>query len=210
MHTIDRFLASQLGRPRGVFGRLVMARILAYGNAALNTWTNELLDVRSDERMLDLGCGPGTALAASALQTTRGFTVGLDYAPAMVRLAHQTNRALIQQGRVGVLQGDAMALPFAEGCFTAVYAVNVIYFWPKPSLVLQEIYRVLGPGGRIVIATRPKERIEHLGFTQHGLQLYSDAELVALFTAAGFREVHSVRQPIQVGMGGLCTIGQRI
>jgi SAM-dependent methyltransferase len=209
MQALDRFFAAQLGQPHGAFGRLAMGPILKWGNASLNAWTSSLLDIQAADRVLDLGCGPGAALAANARRTAAGFAVGLDYAAAMIQQARRRNAALVRQGRAGLARGDAAALPFADQSFTVVYAVNVIYFWPDAAGALQEIRRVLCHGGKVAIATRPRARIERLAFTRYGLRLYGDDELARLLRAAGFTAVRSVLQPVRGGMGGLATLGER-
>lgn len=206
---IDRLIAQQLGKPSGLVGALAMGPILAYGNRALNAWLHALLPIRADDRVLDLGCGPGAALGRVARQLPDGLAVGLDYAAPMVRQAQRRNQALIRGGRAGVLQGDAQHLPFRNGAFTVVYAVNVIYFWPDAGQVLREVRRVLQPDGIVAIVTRLPERVQQLGFMRQGLRLYQASELVALLQAAGFHSPRTLTSAGSGRLGGLCTLARR-
>jgi len=58
---------------------------------------------------------------------------------------------LIQAGRVQIEQASASRLPFADEKFDLVTAVETLYYWPNPATDLQEVLRVLKPGGTLVI-----------------------------------------------------------
>lgn len=206
---IDHLIAQQLGRPSGRLGALAMGPILAYGNRALNAWLHTILPIRADDRVLDLGCGPGAALGRVARQLPDGLAIGLDYAAPMVRQAQRHNQALIRRGRAGMLQGAAQHLPFRDSAFTVVYAVNVIYFWPAAGQVLSEVRRVLQPDGIVALVTRLPERVQQLGFMRYGLRLYQEPELVALLQAAGFHSPRTTTSASSGRLGGLCALARR-
>lgn len=87
-------------------------------------------------RALDLGTGTGLAARFVANRFPDTPVVGLDLAEEMVRVAVARDR----QGRIRYLVGDGSALPFGDGVFDLVTAVNVFVFW-------REVTRVLAPGG---------------------------------------------------------------
>jgi ubiquinone/menaquinone biosynthesis C-methylase UbiE len=120
-----------------------MARLTAEANG----WMVRLLEVRPDDRVLDVGCGPGLAVAAAAAVAQRGLVVGVDASATMVRQARRTNRAALRDGRVEIHQGRAEHLTFPEGNFTKVCSLNSVQFWAPPELGLRELHRVLRPGG---------------------------------------------------------------
>lgn len=95
-------------------------------------------------RVLDVCCGPGM-LAAGAL--ARGAeAIGLDFSQAAVALASR----LVPSGRFQ--QGDAQALPFANGSFGAVVCGYGLMHLPEPSKALSEMLRVLRPGARAAVS----------------------------------------------------------
>lgn len=91
--------------------------------------------------VLDVACGPGFVAAAAA---ERGAVVrGLDFSEAMLEVA---------RGRFPGLtfdQGDAEALPYADGSFNTVMSNFGIHHAPNPAAALAEARRVLRPGGRL-------------------------------------------------------------
>jgi SAM-dependent methyltransferase len=95
-------------------------------------------------KVLDVCCGPGP-LAAGALERGAEAT-GLDLSEAAVELA----RKLVPNGRFQ--QGDAQALPFAEGSFDAVVCGYGLMHLPVPAAALREMLRVLRPGGRAAMS----------------------------------------------------------
>lgn len=142
------YLSPHWACPTGVVGWLTGWLIARFG-AEANQWMVELLDVRPEDRVLDLGCGPGVAVAAAAARG--GFVAGVDASAVMVRQARRRNRAAIREGRVEIRRADAARLPYPDGHFTKVGSVNSLQFWPSPEAGLRELHRVLAPGGRLAV-----------------------------------------------------------
>ncbi|MDU8942810.1 class I SAM-dependent methyltransferase [Ovoidimarina sediminis] len=110
----------------------------------------DLLDVRAEEHVADIACGPGTlALAAAA----RGATVAaLDFAPGMIRVLNAT---LAEQGLTGVTatEGDGQNLPYAAAGFDAAFSMFGLMFFPDRARGHAELFRILKPGGRVCVAS---------------------------------------------------------
>ena len=104
-----------------------------------------LAPLRGDERALDVGCGTGAL--AYALAPLVGEVVGVDASEEYLDAA----RADAPDGCTFV-QGDAEALPFPYGDFDLVGCLRVLHHVHRPELVVSEIARVTGPGGRILLA----------------------------------------------------------
>ena len=103
-----------------------------------------LAQPRPGESALDLGTGTGhfaLDLAGRGLRVT-----GYDSSEAMLRVARSKESDVTWQ------RGQAEALPFADGSFDLVLSVAGLEFMDEPDLALTEMFRVLAPGGRLVVA----------------------------------------------------------
>ena len=105
----------------------------------------EALDVRSTERVLDVATGSGNAALAAARRSCD--VVGVDYVPSL--LARARRRADAEGLPAAFVEGDAEALPFADGEFDVVASVFGAMFAPNQELTAAELARVTRPGGRI-------------------------------------------------------------
>ena len=106
----------------------------------------DALELKPDDRLLDLGCGTGAASRAAA--AIAGSVVGVDLSPEMIREAVDLADGI---ENVRFLIGDAEHLAFAEGAFTAVLCSNSFHHYPDPFRAVAEMRRVLAVGGRLVI-----------------------------------------------------------
>jgi ubiquinone/menaquinone biosynthesis C-methylase UbiE len=147
-------LNAQFAHPEGWAGHLV-GMILAWKNRQRNAWTISMLDIQPDDQVLEIGFGPGQAIQEAAKLTPNGFVAGIDLSEVMVEQASKRNAAAIRSGRVLLQQGSEAPLPFENGKFDKVFAVNSMQFWLKPIEGLQEVRRVLKPDGRVVITIQP-------------------------------------------------------
>jgi ubiquinone/menaquinone biosynthesis C-methylase UbiE len=115
------------------------------------TWTISLLDLEPTNHLLEIGFGAGRAIERVFTQTSQGHICGIDLSQEMVRAATHRNAKTIKAGLVTLHHGDVTTLPFAESQFDKVFSIQTMYFWPDPSRALAEIFRVLKPGGRLVV-----------------------------------------------------------
>lgn len=115
----------------------------------------ELLAPEPGERILDAGCGTGTALVPIARRVgPDGLAVGIDLAEGMCRTARGAlTDAGLEHG--DVITGDAAAMPFATDTFDGLFASFVLELFDTPAIpaVLEEWQRVLAPGGRLCVVS---------------------------------------------------------
>jgi len=126
-------------------------------------WTRILdeLDLRGNERVLDMGCGRGAVLTAVARRLTTGRVTGIDIWSGRDQSGNASdvtlrNAALEEVAdRVGVETGDMRALPFPDSAFDVVVssmAIHNISGDAERRKAVSEAFRVLRPGGRLVVA----------------------------------------------------------
>jgi len=187
-------VARQLAHPRGLLGRLT-AFIMNRSNAALSQWCVDKLQLTKKHQVLELGFGGGVGLPQLLAQAFR--VEGLDRSRDMVLAALKRFAPEIEAGRLGLSEGDLMALPLADNAVDAVLSVNTVYFWPDPAKGAAELFRVLKPGGRLALGLRPPTMIINLGLTQHGFRPWTKEELLPLFSAAGFKAVRVDEEALQ-------------
>jgi SAM-dependent methyltransferase len=157
VRALDRDAIGQGHHPRGTAGS-VTGWVFAHrpSNRQRNRWVVSLLGVRPVDQVLELGFGPGVAVA-ELVRAGAAHVYGIDHSGVMLRQASRRNAAAIRAGRVTLINAQADQLPPAvDGPFDAILAVNSLGFWPAPAERLAELRRRLAPGGRIAIASQPR------------------------------------------------------
>ena len=140
-------------RPQGRLGRAfgwMMLRI----NGPMNARAVAALEIQQGESVLESGCGAGDASARLVREGQARRIFAVDHAPDMVQAALKLNRPAVRDGLVDIRECSVSKMPFRDGSFDAVLAVNSIQFWSHLRLDLKEVLRVLKPGGRLVVAMR--------------------------------------------------------
>lgn len=136
----------------GAAGRLagpVMARM----NRDMELAAIEELAPAPDESVLTVGFGPGVGIAELTRRLPKGVVGGVDPSAAMVRRARRRNRVAIGSGQVLLERSTAASIPWPDGTFTGVLAVNSMQLWDPLGASVHEVVRVLAPAGRFVALT---------------------------------------------------------
>lgn len=150
------FIARQGRRPSGWLGEIV-ARVMARETVDANRVALDLLELRAHDRVLEVGFGHGATLRRAAEIVTDGFVAGIDHSDVTLRLARRRNARHLGSGRMELKRANSENIPYPNDRFNQVYAVHTIYFWSRPELHLGEIFRVMSPGGRLVLGYHPLE-----------------------------------------------------
>lgn len=102
--------------------------------------------------VLEIGPGPGY-LGLEWLKKTEGTHLkGLEISEDMIAVAKKNAAEYSLLDRVEYFKGDAQKMPFENGCFDAVFTNGSLHEWAHPENILNEINRVLKPGGRYLIS----------------------------------------------------------
>jgi ubiquinone/menaquinone biosynthesis C-methylase UbiE len=182
------FIARQSSRPRGMIGRL-LGHVMAIETASLNSEALGLLALQPSDRVLEVGFGHGRTIRLAAAQVPQGFVAGVDVSRDMVRMAQRRCLDLTGKGLVELMVGDSRRLPYAGTSFDKVLSAHTIYFWEEPIKDLGEMFRVLRPGGRLVLGFRAKsDKGSTSGFPETVYSFYSIEEVSTLLQSAGFEK----------------------
>jgi len=185
-------LARALGYPgylQALVGELDWAAFAPCGNPL------PLLELTAGQRLLDLGCGVGIDALAVRLEHGSGVQVlGIDIVPTVLRRACRLARRMLSDAEgMSWLCADAETLPFAGASFDAASLNGLLNLVPDKPALLAELFRVLRPGGQLVVAdlalsrTLPDyfaDELDAWAWCMSGA--CTEAELVDLLADSGF------------------------
>jgi ubiquinone/menaquinone biosynthesis C-methylase UbiE len=174
--SMNEVLDRAFGHPRGLLGRLGGA-LMAHGNAATEHHVVEVAAPTETETVLIVGPGPGVGLEAAARRAAR--VVGVDPSEDMLALCRQRCAAMLD--RVDLREGTAEQTGQEDGSADVVVSVNNVQLWPDRAAGFAELFRVLRPGGRLLLSSHEK----WLPVARH--------VLAAEVTTAGFTDLQTWR-----------------
>jgi SAM-dependent methyltransferase len=186
------FMASQLRKPSGFFGRFVTSRFLNRANVAINRLTLASLALEPDDQVIEVGFGAGDLINRVAPVVAKGSITGVDFSPEMVAACRRRFASLIRAGHVELRCASAEHLPFDSDRFTKACTVNTVYFFSDPAVPLSELWRVLRVGGRLVVGFSPRATMQHKQVTRQGFTLYEPDQIRRLLEEAGFGSVEMI------------------
>lgn len=149
---IKQKLFDNFAHPRGLWGRLA-GQVMAHkaANVERGRWAVAALSPQPDDRVLELGYGPGLSLSEACRRVTSGHVIGVDVSPVMLRQATRRNAGSIREGRLELRVGDAQRLDADLRDFELIYGINVWQFWTDQTATIRALAHRLAPGGRLAL-----------------------------------------------------------
>lgn len=190
--------------PRGFRG-WVAARMMLYrkSDRARVRWVLSLLNPQPDDRVLDVGIGPGYSTRLIAERLSNGLVVGVDRAPLMIAAAQRRLARFMRARRATLMCVDVLDLPRFDVTFDKVVSINTFQFHEKPADVLQLLHSRMTPGGLIAIAVQPSDRDP----ANPGSQRYA-AQIAEQLEANGFSHAEAHFNASLGPVPSVCVIGR--
>jgi ubiquinone/menaquinone biosynthesis C-methylase UbiE len=182
-------------------------------HSKLTDWGLEHVSIEKHYTILDVGCGGGRTVSKLAAIAPQGKVYGIDYSEESVAATKRTNARLINVHRVEVRHSSVSQLPFSDGVFDLVTAVETHFWWPNLPADMREIFRVLKPGGGLIIiaeaykgASATVAKLAEKFASRTGMKLLSVDEHRELFADAGYSDVEVIEERAK---GWICGVGRR-
>ena len=189
---ILKSLFSNCAHPKGRMGR-AMLKFMNLCHAPLTNWGLNLVDIQDGWTMLDIGCGGGATLKRLLQRSQDAQVYGIDISEESVAKAIKVNADVIDK-QVFVQQGSAAELPYEDGTFDLVTAVETVYFWPNLPSCLQEVRRILKPGGHFAIMVEVIDTDSKWTNVVEGMTAYTPEQLKHFLDEAGFTQTEIYRK----------------
>lgn len=175
-------LYEQFSKPEGWMGKMV-GWFMLKENDDLNEWTLSILDIMPEEKVLEIGFGPGSALKVAA-EDKQAEVYGIDPSEAMVETAAKRLQRSAMKRQVCLIHGEARLLNSFHMPLDKIYSINNITFWDNPEETLKHLSSLLRRGGKIALTICPHEE-DATDRTSERLGEW----LTSLLTRAGFTKI---------------------
>ncbi|MCP3936704.1 MAG: class I SAM-dependent methyltransferase [Actinomycetia bacterium] len=166
----------------GVFGFLAALTMIP-GRGRDARLAIDLAGLGEDDRVLDIGCGPGSAVRLAADLCSRA--TGLDPAEPMLSVARMLTRLRRPSGEIEWVCAGAEDMPLADESVSVVWSIRSVHHWPDLAGGIGEVRRVLAPDGRLVVV-ESRSKPGATGLSSHGWTDPQADSFAAMLVDAGF------------------------
>ena len=176
-------------KPQGKLGNIQL-KSMNNEHTPVSLWGLKHLNIKSDDVILDVGCGGGINVKRMAKSAKKVY--GIDYSIESVKLSKEVNEKLIDEGKVEIIEGNVKSLPFEDNTFDIVTAFETVYFWPDIEKCFAEVKRVLKPGGIFLIGLETNGSDNFImKFWGHfiDMEMYDDDEITSFLESNDFSDI---------------------
>lgn len=176
-------------KPQGKLGNIQL-KSMNKEHTPVSLWGLKHLNIKSDDVILDVGCGGGINIKRMAQDAKKVY--GIDYSIESVNLSKEVNEKLIDEGKVEIMKGNVKDLPFEDNTFDIVTAFETVYFWPDIEKCFGEVKRVLKPGGIFLIGMETNGSDNWvMKFWKHfiDMEMYNDGEIKNFLKKNSYNEI---------------------
>lgn len=199
---IWKFVASQFGKPEGLFGKLAgFIMSTRSSNIERSDWGISLLDIQSTDNVLEIGFGPGIAIHKMSTLTNEGMIYGIDHSELMYTQATTANAHAIEQGKVKLFHTSVATLPPFKQRLDKILDVNSFQFWEQPIEWLTALRAVMSEDGVIALVHQPRKPGATEADSEQAGKTFS-----AYLAHAGFQEITIERKPMKP-VSVICILG---
>ena len=185
---LKEFIASQFKKPSGPFG-IFTSNLMIKGNRKNYETMLVSLNPQSQDKLLEIGYGPGIGIKMIA-ETCSGCTVdGIDFSQLMYKRAGKYNKRFIVEGRVSLRYGDFLRAPLTENHYDKIFCLNVIYFWEELNPPFNRVYSLLKENGSFHIYMADKKFLEEKKTPDSVFNKYSIEEVMDALKSEGFNQL---------------------
>ncbi len=193
--------------PKGLIGMWVGWKMQL--RTEQNAWTLQLLDIKPNDNLLEIGFGPGVGVEMALKLVPKGCVTGVDISKIMVLQARWRNAEAVARGHAKLYHGNIQCMGFEENSFDKIYGVHIFYFIRHISS-LKILYKILTPGGRICLFMSCSTDAIKKGVTTYYQD--NDRELLACtgFKNISTRTLHMKEHPGAVrDITGICLLAEK-
>lgn len=185
----DEFQKSQFACPEGGDGRKVLEHMNDHHQPL---WADAMAKMPKsvDGAVLDIGCGGGGFLKRMSERYPWAMLFGVDISEESLRMTSEVNSDLMDAGGLELRKASVDGLPFEDGSFDIVTAMETYFFWSDLEAGLREISRVASAGAVIIIASEVRNTPDNQDDIarmkdQYGARIVPDQEMLRLMDCAG-------------------------
>ena len=191
----EDFDPGKWGKAAGEYDRAFGSKFRSYAQEGLRKMFSGDGDLNGDVRMLDVGCGPGPVLQSLAESTEFSKQVkslhAVDFSSEMINVCRENYKALCEVDAgarlppsVEISVMDGQDLKFDDSTFDVCVAMFSVMFFPDRAAGLQELLRVLRPGGKVLVAGwAPPKQIDWISFSNKAVVNVLGKELIGSIVA---------------------------
>ena len=179
-------IGKQMQYPRGLLGKILFAWMTRM-TIAHARWTADLMNIKANEDILEIGFGNGANIKLLIQRAIRGSVTGVEISETAIEMASKKNAKVISEGKVKLHRAEGNALPFEAGVYDKACTVATAYVIKDPGAVFKEMYRVLKPNGLAAVTFPVRDNfMKFKPVETEGFYLHELADLEKAFRHAGF------------------------
>jgi len=186
---LKKLIALQFKKPSGLFG-IFSSNIMIRGNMSSYHKLIENLEIKPNEKVLEIGYGQGIGISLMAEMYPSNIIHGVDFSRLMYKRATKRNKKYIDEKKVKLIYGNFLATNLNDNDYDKIFCINVVYFWDQLQPPFRKIWSVLKNGGSFHMFMAKREMLIEKKAPDEVFNKYSIEQIVEALKISGFGEVN--------------------
>nr|XP_039258862.1 uncharacterized protein LOC120335424 [Styela clava] len=187
-----KYIKEQIRKPSSGFWGFIARKSLLKGNSTIEIDVARATNAGADENVLEIGFGLGDGLEyvlQNTIRNGKGSLYGVDYSEDVCKWARKSLKKDVASGKLTILNEDVAKMSIPDATIHKVFHVHCFYFWPSLANSINEIKRIMKPGGLMIAGMHPEklEMVKDKGLLESWM--FEPKRYINALQEAGFENI---------------------